>query len=312
MRVARRGLAILGALSLLPAAGGSGTWPFVLLAAAAAALATPLPLALAAAGAVLVALRPDASAPMAAAVAALAAAAAADGLDVAVRVRRASGADPSGPVLATGLLLALALALVDGGAVLSWSFGVGSGAERALLSGVGVAWGGALVAALGGLLLLGGAIFAPPAPGARKAGIGALGASVVAVVVGTVVALARLASFPEALRAAGARPLALLVGATGVLGLCLLETAGLRAEGSGSGESRRVALAFRVAAALALVAAAVAGVEAWWRDGTYVTSFTAASSAAALLGLAALEPVPRLGGVLRLLFLAALLALVLA
>ena len=53
----------------------------------------------------------------------------------------------------------------------------------------------------------------------------------------------------------------------------------------------------------------IPGIEAWWRDGTYATDLTAASSAAALLGLATLEPVPRLGGVLRLLFLAALLAM---
>ena len=125
--VGRRALAVFGALALLPAAGASGTWPFVLLAAAAAVLATPLPLVLAAAGAVLVALRPEASAPVAAAVAALATAVAADSVGVAVRERRPAGADPSGPVLASGLLLALSLALVDGGAVLSWSFGVGGG-----------------------------------------------------------------------------------------------------------------------------------------------------------------------------------------
>ena len=308
----RRGLAVLGALALLPAAGASGTWPFVLLAAAAAALVTPFPLVFAAAGAVVVALRPEGLAPVAVAIAALATAVAADGLDAAVRARRASGADPSGPVLAAGLLLAVVLAVVDGRAVLSWSFGVGGGAERAVLAGVGVALGAALVGALGGVLLLGGAILAPPAPAARKAGLGALATAVVAATVGILAALARLASLPEGLRAAGALPLALLVGAAGVLALVLLETFASPGEGSGSDESPRAALAFRVAAALGLAAAAAAGIEAWWRDGTYATGLTAASSAAALLGLAALEPVPRFGVVLRLLFLAALLALVLS
>jgi hypothetical protein len=188
---------------------------------------------------------------------------------------------------------------------------VGGGTERAVLAGVGVALGVALVAALGGILLLGGAILAPPAPAARKAGIGALAAAIVAATVGIVVALARLASLPEGLRAAGALPLALLVGATGVLALLLLETFAFPGEASGSRESARAALAFRFAVALALAAAAAAGLEAWWRAGTYATSLTAASSAAALLGLAALEPVPRFGVVLRLLFLATLLALVL-
>ena len=309
VRVARRGLAGLGVLALLPAASASGAWPFVLLAAAAAVLATPLPLVLAAAGAVVVALRPEASAPVAVAVAALAAAVAADGLDSVARARHASGADSSGPVLAAGLLLALVLAVVDGGTVLSWSFGVGTGVERAVLSGVGVVLGAALVAVLGGVLLVGGAVVAPPAPGARTAGQGALAGAVVAAALGIVVALARLASLPEGLRAAGARPLALLVGAAGVLALCLIGMAGPRA---GEPADRRWdALSPRVAAALALVAASAAGVESWWRDGTYATTLTAATAAVALLGLASLEPVPRLGVALRLLFLAAVLALVL-
>ncbi len=308
--VVRRGLAVLGVLALLPAVEATGTWPFVLLAAAAAALATPLPLVLAAAGAALVALRPGASAPLALGVVALAAAAAADGLDATARARRASGGDPSGPVLLAGLLLALVLAVVDGGAVLSWTFGVGGGTERVLLSGVGVTLAAALVAALGGVLLLVGATLAPPAPGARRAGLGALGVAAAGASVGVGLALARLASLPEGLRAAGARPLALLMGATGVLALLLVRTTETRAEDPGAGP--RAGRAFRVAAALALAAAVAAGAEAWWRGGTYVTGLTAASSAAALLGLAALEPLPRFGAVPRLLVAGALLALLFA
>jgi hypothetical protein len=69
-------------------------------------------------------------------------------------------------------------------------------------------------------------------------------------------------------------------------------------------------LGTRVAVALALVAATAAGLEAWWRDGTYATALTAAAAAAVLLGLAALEPEARLAGARRVIFLAALLALV--
>ena len=305
--MARRGLAVLGTLALLPVAEVGGTWPFVLLAAAAAALATPLPLVLAAAGAAFVALRPEASAPLALGVAALATAAAADGLDATARARRASGGDPSGPVLLAGLLLVVTLASVDGGAVLSWTFGVGGATERVLLTGVGVILAAALVAALAGVLLLGGATLAPPAPGARQAGLGALGVAAAGATVGVGLALARLAVLPEGPRSAGAWPLTQLVGATGVLALLLAGMAETRAEDAGAGP--RADLAFRVAAALALAAAVAAGVEAWWRGGTYATGLTAASSAAALLGLAALEPLPRLGAVPRLLFTGALLAL---
>lgn len=305
--VARRGLAVLGALALLPAAEPTGTWPFVLLAAAAAVLATPLPLVLAAAGAVLVALRPGVSGPLALGVVALAATAAADGLDATARARRASGGDPSGPVLLAGLLLALVLAVVDGGAVLSWTFGVGGETERVLLTGVGVTMAAALVTALGGVLLLGGATLAPPAPGARRAGLWALGVAVAGATVGVGLALARLASLPEGLWAAGGQPLALLIGATGVLALLLVRTTETRAEDPGAG--LRAGLAFRVAAALVLAAAVGAGAEAWWRGGTYATGLTAACSATALLGLAALEPLPRFGVVPRLLFAGALLAL---
>jgi hypothetical protein len=97
-----------------------------------------------------------------------------------------------------------------------------------------------------------------------------------------------------------------------VLALLLLEACASAGEDSGSGQSPRATLAFRVAAALGLAAAAAAGIEAWWSDGTYATDLTATSSAAALFGLATLEPLPRLGGVPRLLFLASLLALVFA
>jgi hypothetical protein len=308
--LARRGLGVLGVLALLPAAEASGTWPFLALAAAAAALATPLPLVLGAAGALFVALRPGGAAPLALPVAALATAVVAEGLDAARRARRASGGDPSGPILVAGLLLALVLAAVDGGSVLSWTFGVGQGSERVLLGGVGTALGAALLAAIAGILLLGGATVAPPAPGPRRAGLWALGGAAALAASGIALALLRLSGLPEGPREAVARPLALLLGATGALAVLLLDAVSTRPEESLS--PARAARAFRVAATLAVVAAAAAGVEGWWRGGTYATGLTATSAAAALLGLASMEPLPRLAILPRLLFAGSLLFLLLA
>ena len=62
----------------------------------------------------------------------------------------------------------------------------------------------------------------------------------------------------------------------------------------------------------ALVVFVAAGIESWWREGAYATAFTASSAAAALLGLAALEPEPRLQSVRRALLLVALLWLLVA
>jgi hypothetical protein len=308
-RWARRAVAALGVLFLLPSAGASGTWPFVLLAAGAAVLATPLPLVLAAAGAVTVALRPDASAPVAAAAAGLAVAAAADGLYAWVRARRASGADALGPALATGTLLALVLAAVDRGGVLSWTFGVGAAAGRVVLPGVGVALGTALVAALGGALLLAGAKVAPEVSSVRPVAVVALWVAVAAATLGVGLALVRLGLLAEEIGAAGVRSLAGLAAAAGALAVSLLE-ASSEATTDAAAESRRATLGTRVAVALALVAATTAGLEAWWRVGTYATALTAAAAAAVLLGLAALEPEARLAGARYAVFLAALLALV--
>ena len=73
------------------------------------------------------------------------------------------------------------LLLVDRGAVLAWSFGVAAAAGRVPLAGVGVLLGAALVAALGGSLLLGGADgWRATGEGARPAGRAALGLAVAA------------------------------------------------------------------------------------------------------------------------------------
>jgi hypothetical protein len=72
---------------------------------------------------------------------------------------------------------------------------------------------------------------------------------------------------------------------------------------------RRAARVTGLAVALALAAAVAAGVESWWREATYATPLTTAAAAAALLGLAVLEPETRLDGTRRLLFLGGLLFL---
>ncbi|MCG6922432.1 MAG: hypothetical protein LJF15_15320 [Acidobacteria bacterium] len=311
LRTTGRVLAVLGALALLPSVGSSGAWPFVLLAAGAAALATPLPLVLAAAGAVMVALQPETSAPIAAAVAGLAVAAAADGLVSWLRARRAQGADALGPALVAGALLVLVLVRVDHGAVLSWTFGVAGETGRVVLRGVGVALGVTLVAALGGVLLLTTARLAPEASGARPVAVGALSAAVLAAVLGAGLTVARLTELPAGVGESGARSLVVLVAAVGTLAASLLDATGPATPGPVA-PLRRTARVTGLAAALALGVAVAAGVESWWREATYATPLTTAAAAAALLGLAVLEPEARLAGTRRVLFLAALLFLLVA
>ncbi len=302
-----QGLAALGALALLPAAGDSGAWPFILLAAGAASLATPLPLVLAAGGAVLVALRPEAPAPIAAAVAGLAVAAAADGVVAWFRARRSEGADALEAPLAAGALLVLVLVRIDDGSVLSWTLGVASDTGRVVLAGAGVALGAALVATLGGVLLLGAVRLAPESRAARPVGVAALWAGLAAAALGTLLALVGAALLPGGIEAQG---LAVLVVGVGTLAACLLEMAGPATDAAA--EASRAILTTRVAVALAVLAALAAGIEGWVREGTYATTLTAAAAAAALLGVAALEPETRLAGARRLVLLAALLYVLLA
>jgi hypothetical protein len=310
-RTPGRGLALLGALALLPAAESSGAWPFVLLAAAAAALATPLPLVLAAAGAARIALGPETAAPVAAGVAGLAVAAVAGALVLWVRGQRARGADALDLALVAGALLVLVLAGVDRGAVFSWTFGVESETGRVVLRGVGLPLGGALLTALGGVLLLASARLAPEGAWARPVGVGALWIALGFASAGVGLALVRVAALTEAVEPNATLTLAALVAALGTLAMGLLE-------GSGPVASDVDVLVLRAgrltqaAAALALVAAVAAGVESWWREASYVTPLTATAAAAGLLGLAALEPDAPLTGIRRLLFLFALLVLLVA
>jgi hypothetical protein len=256
---------------------------------------------------VVVALNPEASAPLAAALAGLGASAAADALGSSLRARRVGGGDPAVPVLAAGGLLALSLLLVDQQAVLSWSFGLGLADNRVVLPGAGVALGLGLVSAAAGVLLLGAGLLAP-SPGARRGGLAILGLAVAAVVCGVGLAVARSLPLDDALRAAAAQPLGLLTLGATVLAVFLLENRHPEATAEPVSDAR-LALATTAAAALALAAALLAGAESWMREGAYATAFTASAAAAALLGLAVLEPEPRLQGTRRVLLLAALLFL---
>jgi hypothetical protein len=236
----------------------------------------------------------------------LALAVAAVSLALFLRAQRAVGADSVPAALAAGGLMVLVLALVDHGAVLSWSFGLGVGEDRAALPGVGVALGVALLAATAGSLLLGIRLALPTAEGAWKAATAALWVAAAATGLGVALAMARLQTLSGPSRHAGVFPLALL--ATSALGLALV----LRAVSGPTPldaprETGRAELAARLALALALVAAAACGLAGWWHAGTYATSLTAAASSAVLVGWATVEAPRRFGLCLRGLFLVALL-----
>jgi hypothetical protein len=203
-----------------------------------------------------------------------------------------------------GWALVLILLLVDGGAVLTWSFGVPAAAGRVPLAGTGVLLGAALVAALGGCLLLGARRLADGVDGARPAGRAGLGLAVLLAGAGLLLAIVRAASLPAKVEGTTLLPLVGVAGAVAVLAGSLLATR----PGVPPFVSRLAALALPLAG---LVAAALAISRAFFGvlgDGTYATPAAAAAAATALLGVSALEntgaPGPR-----RLAFLLALLAL---
>jgi hypothetical protein len=282
-----RGLGAAGVLGLLVSGGGAGGGPFVLLAAAAAVVATPLPLAVAAGGAALVALRPEATVAVASVTAGLAAAAAAAAVETSAPVQPAGRERPSRPVLGAGAVLVLLLASVGHGMLLGWSFVVDGEGVRGSLPGAGVALGFALLAGLAGLCLLAGATLVPEATAVRPVAVGALWVAFALGVVGEGIALVRALDLSPGSLGDGAPTLALLVAATGALGTVLVAH---RHPVELPGAAGRAALATRVAAALAVASLVAAGVEGWWREGSYATGLTAAAGGAALLGLAALEP----------------------
>jgi hypothetical protein len=211
-------------------------------------------------------------------------------------------ADIDAPVLVSAVALFLVLILVDRGAVLGWSFGVAAGAGRVALARAGVLLGCALIAALGGFLLLLARKLAGGPEGVRSAGRAALGLAAILAGAGVVLAVVRVATLPAEMDSASWAALAGVAGAVAVLGGSLLAT--------GRGAARRaprleVFLPWAVVLTVALsIAFAVAGV---WRDGTYATPAAGSAAAAALAGLSALEATGA-PGLRRLAFLLALLA----
>ena len=189
------------------------------------------------------------------------------GLALSLRFTPAPGKDddPAAPVLVAGGALVLILLLVDRGAVLAWSFGVPAAAGRVPLAGTGVFLGAALVAALGGCLLLVAQRLAGDGEGARPVGRAALGLAVLLAGGGLLLAVVRMASLPSEVEGASRLALAGVAGAVAVLAGSLFATR----PGAPPFVSRLGTLALPLAAlgAVALsIAVAVSGVLG---DGTY-------------------------------------------
>lgn len=244
---------------------------------------------------------------IASAVAVLAALCASVALFWSARERRAQGGDPLAPALGAGAALAALLMVQDGGSLLSWVFRAGTGVSRAALPGVGVLLGLTLVCALAGSLLLGAQRLAGGADAARPVAVGLLWAAAAGAAIGLGVAVVQAGMLPGEGLASGAG--VLVAGAAVTLALAVALFDAPRPVPVAEAAASRALLATRLAAGLAVLAALAAGIEGYWRQGTYVTPATLAAAAAALLGLAALEPT-RLTLTRRLLLLAALVGLV--
>jgi len=211
-----------------------------------------------------------------------------------------------------GLVWVATLIAVDGGRILRWRYGMGAGERRLELPGAALVLGLALLVTLAGSLVTAAHGLARAPEGYRAGRIGqsllVLGAGLGAL--GVAVAAGQAFSrSPEGL-AAGARDLAAMLLAVGVLVWALVRL--IVATGTGTGtvsvdavlRSDRI---LRLAAAAAMLAAATAGAEGWRADGTYATAMMAGSASAALLGLVAVQPT-RLGLARTALFVLGLLA----
>jgi len=130
-----------------------------------------------------------------------------------------------------------------------------------------------------------------------------LGLSAVLCLVGALGTAARVVLWEHTTSAEAALSLAALLAGGGALAVVLQERA--PAPGLEVAQATRAERATALATVLALVALGAAGVESWWRAGSYLTSGTLVAASAALLGLAALEPT-RLVGTRRLALLVAL------
>jgi hypothetical protein len=287
-------LAVLAALAMVPSLEEPSWWPAVALVAGAAVFATPWPCLLAAAAAARVALgsplmQPEAiGAPVLAALA-LAAGSASLGSEAAAWLR--SGADRAWPAAWSGFALCLAAALQGQGQALSFRFSLGAAEARAAIPGAGLLVGLAMLVTLAGALALAAHLLTPDVPSApvRRFGQGALvlGAALAVLAAGFV--LFQGFRTPDALGASAGGIVALMLAAAALVA-ALVALLCPASSGEAQPWSRQAALEARIGCALAVAAAAVAGLEGWLRLGSYATPLTASAASAAFLALAVLEP----------------------
>lgn len=289
-----RVLAVLAALVMVPTLEEPASWPAAALVAGAAVFATPLPCLFGAAAAALSALAapaPLAHVPFAPILAALALAAVTASADTETGARLRSGLDPGWPSVVAGLGLCLALALAGEGQVLGWRVVLGAADQRVTLPGAGLLAGLTLLVTLAGSLGLAAHLLTPGVPSepARRFSrrLLVLGGGLAILSVGYV--LYRGAPSSEILPAAAPGWAAALLG-TGALVASLAILIGDPVSGELQPWLGRATLEARIGAALAVAAAASAGVESWLRTASYATPATAAAASAALLALAVLEP----------------------
>jgi hypothetical protein len=266
---------------MVPTLDEASAWPAAMVVAGAAVFATPLPCLLGASAAAMAALAGpglEMEAPLAKTLAGMSLAAGAASLDSEAAARLRSGLDPAWPAAVAGLGFCLGLAALGGGQGLT-------------LRGADLVAGTTLLVTLAGALALLAHLLTPAVPSApvRRSGqkLVVLGGGLAVVTVGY--ALHRGQQAPERL-AAGASDLAgVLLGAGALVG-SLVVLLGGPAAGEPAPLLRRSATEARLGAALAMAAAGAAGLEAFYRGGSYTAPLTAAAAAAALLGLAVLEP----------------------
>jgi len=210
--------------------------------------------------------------------------------------------DRDAPLTVAGGVLVGLLLVLDQGAVLAWSVALPGAGGRVPLPGAGVLLGAALIAGLGGSLLLAAGRLAGDGTGVRPVARAALWLAVGLAAAGLLLAFVRVKGLPVA--GTTLLPLAGVVAAAAWLAASLFATR--PAPPPFVSRAAPLALPLAVLAALALaIAAAVAGVL---RDGTYATPSAAGCASSALLGLAALEPT-RAPGLRRFAFLLVFLAL---
>jgi hypothetical protein len=222
------------------------------------------------------------------------------GIALSLRLRASPVAPGHAAPTSAAAVLVVLLLVADRGSVLSWTFAVPSGGGRLPLPGVGLLLGAALVAALGGTLLLAAGTLAGTLDAVRPAARGSLWAGLGLTTAAVLLAALRVAAHPGA-SGGGLRLGALALAASWLAGSLVATRPGPPAL---LGRVAPVVLPLAVLAAVAVaVFVSVSGVL---RDGTYAASSAAACASAALLGMAALEPT-RAAGVLRLAFALSLL-----